>query len=97
LRGAPLAPARQAVADTACGSDALGAQIVETGAAAVVLPRRKRRRPPHPDPPARRDRNQAERLSNRLRQFRGVATRYDKPADFYAAFVQPRAVTRWLN
>jgi len=64
---------------------------------AVIPPRPNRLQPPHPDPLTYRDRNQVERLINRLKQFRRIATRYDKLADSYAAFVQLRAITLWLN
>ena len=92
-----LAPARQVLADTAYDSDALRAQIAQTGAVAVIPPRPNRLQPPHLDPLAYRDRNQVERLINHLKQFRRIATRYDKLADSYAAFVQLRAITLWLN
>ena len=92
-----LAPARQVLADTAYDSDAIRTQIAETGAVAVISPRPNRLMPPHLDPLTYRDRNQVERLINRRKQFRRIATRYDKLADSYAAFVQLRAITRWLN
>ena len=92
-----LAPARQVRAATAYNSNALRAQIAETGAVAVIPPRPNRLQPPHLDPFTHRDRNQVEWLINRLKQFRRIATRYDKLADSYAAFVQLRAITLWLN
>ncbi len=91
-----LAPARQVLADTAYDSDALRTQIAETGAVAVIPPRPNRLQPPHLDPLTYRDRNQVERRINRLNQFRPIATRYDKLADSYAAFVQLRAITLYL-
>ena len=91
-----LAPARQMLADTAYDSDAIRAQIAETGAVAVIPPRPNRRQPPHLDLLAYRDRNQVERLINCLKQFRRIATRYDKLTDSYAAFVQLHAITLWL-
>ncbi len=91
-----LAPARQVQADTAYDSDALRAQIAGTGAVSVIPPRPNRLMPPHLDPLTYRGRNPVERLINRLKQFRRIATRYDKLADSYAAFVQLRAITRWL-
>ena len=80
-------------ADTAYDSDAWRAQTTQTGAVAVIPPRPNRLQPPRLDPLAYRDRNQVERLVNRLKQFRRIATRYDKLADSYAAFVQLRAIT----
>ena len=64
---------------------------------ALKSPKPNRLQPPHLDPLTYRDRNQVERLINRLKQFRRVATRYDKLAHSYAAFVQLRAITLWLN
>ena len=87
----------QVLADTAYDSDALRAQIAETGAVAVIPPCPNRLQPPCLDPLTYRDRSQVERLINRRKQFRCIATRYDKLADSHAAFVQLRAIARWLN
>jgi transposase len=38
-----------------------------------------------------------ERLNNKLKQFRAVATRYDKTAASYLAFVQLAASRLWLR
>jgi len=43
-----------------------------------------------------RQRNQVERLINRLKQFRRVATRYDKRADSYAAMLTIAMILVWL-
>jgi transposase len=48
------------------------------------------------DRAAYRERNQIERLVNRLKQYRRVATRYDKWADCYGAFVLIAAIRLWL-
>ena len=42
-------------------------------------------------------RNRVERLVNRLKQFRAVATRYDKTAESYLALVQLAASYLWLR
>src|SRR3954452_15006744 len=42
-------------------------------------------------------RNRVERLNNKLKQFRAVATRYDKTAASYLAFVQLAASRLWLR
>ena len=99
LRTPPVGPGPAVLADTdsAYDSDALRTQIAETGAVAMMPPRPNRRQPPYLDPLTYRDRNQVERLLNYLKQFRRIATRYDKLVDSYAAFVQLRAITLWLN
>ena len=92
-----LAPARNVLGDTAYDSDALREQIAQAGANAVIPPRPNRKVPLLFDPVTYRDRNQVERLINRLKQPRRVATRYDKLADSYAAFGQVCAIARWLG
>ena len=42
-------------------------------------------------------RNRVERLNNKLKQFRAVATRYDKTAQSYLALVQLAASRLWLS
>ena len=42
-------------------------------------------------------RNRVERLVNRLKQFRAVATRYDKTAASFLALVHLAAVRVWLR
>ncbi len=53
-------------------------------------------RPPHFDQAAYARRNVIERCINRLKQFRRVATRYDKHAVRYRAFVVLAAISLWL-
>jgi transposase len=54
-------------------------------------------RPPVFDQARYRDRNQVERLMNRRKQFRAVATRYDKLAERYAATVMVADIFIWLR
>jgi transposase len=54
-------------------------------------------RPPAFDRVRYRTRNQVERLMNRRKQFRAVATRYDKLADRYAATVCVADIFIWLR
>lgn len=63
---------------------------------------RKRRgraggRPPAFDAATYKDRNVAERAFNRIKDWRGLATRYDKLATTYRGGVVLRAITLWLN
>lgn len=85
------------LADAAYDANALRAQIAAAGAVAVIPPTPNRRQPPPLDRATYRDRNQIERLVNRLKQHRRVATRYDKCADSYLAFVYARAILLWLK
>ena len=43
------------------------------------------------------ERNRIERLINRLKQFRRVATRYEKRADNYLAMLMIAAILIWLK
>ena len=50
----------------------------------------------HFDRAAYRTRERVERLINRLKQFRRVATRYEKRGHHYIAFVTLAAIILWL-
>ena len=49
------------------------------------------------DREAYRERNLVERLVGKLKQFRRVATRYDKLDPHYLAFVQLASIMVWLR
>ncbi|OLR89440.1 IS5 family transposase [Actinokineospora bangkokensis] len=53
-------------------------------------------RPPVFDPVAYRRRNVVERCFNRLKQFRAIATRYDKTALSFQAMIDLATLTLWL-
>jgi transposase len=54
-------------------------------------------RPPRFDAALYAARNGVERLINRLKQFRAVATRYDKRASSYLAMVTLAAIKLWIS
>ncbi len=54
-------------------------------------------RPPGFDPVAYKARNVIERSFNDHKQWRGIATRYDKLATVYRGAVVLRAITMWLT
>ena len=54
-------------------------------------------RPPTFDSDRYKDRNQVERLMNRRKQFRAVATRFDKLADRYLETVRIADIFIWLR
>nr|WP_281032823.1 transposase [Phyllobacterium myrsinacearum] len=45
---------------------------------------------------AYKDRNRIERMFNRLKQFRRIATRFDKTKTSFAAFLALAAAKLWL-
>ena len=59
--------------------------------------RRLRGRPPDFDCEAYRRRNVVERCVNRLKQWRGVATRYEKHVVNYRAMVIIASLMIWLT
>jgi transposase len=54
-------------------------------------------RPPNFDADLYRQRNVAERCINRLKTWRGIATRYDKRPDSYLAALHLRGAMLWLR
>ena len=76
------------VADKGYDSDALVRAVQQTGAQVVIPPRSNRLVQRHYDRHLYRLRNLVERFFNRLKQFRRVATRYDKLARSYLVFAQ---------
>ena len=80
------------IADRAYDADHLHDAILETGAEPVIPPRRHRRRPHAYDKVLYKERNLIERFFSKLKQFRRVATRYDKLATNFASAVALAAV-----
>jgi transposase len=63
----------------------------------AVIPTKKDQRPnPRFDRTAYRERNQVERLFNRLKQYRAIATRYEKLAVTYHALLIIASILQWL-
>ena len=62
-----------------------------------IIPTKKNQRPnPRFDRTAYRERNQVERLFNRLKQFRAIATRYEKLATSFLALLTIASLLVWL-
>ncbi len=62
----------------------------------MIPTRRDQRRRPRFDRAAYRARNRVERLINRLKQYRRIATRYEKRAANYRAMLTIAAIMLWL-
>jgi transposase len=69
----------------------------EHGAWANIPPKRKRNGPICFSPYLYRARNLVERFFSRIKQCRRVATRYDKLAANYLAFIKLAAIRIWLR
>ena len=92
-----LAPAQQVLGDAAYDSDALRALIAEAGADAVIQPNPRRKDMPLFDPVAYKDRHHIEQVFSKFKQFRRIATRYDKLDRSFDAFSCLRVITLYLN
>ncbi len=91
-------PIRRLLADRAYDANALRGMLAEQGAEAVIPSTTSRRAPIPYDVQAYRQRNRVERMFCRLKDFRRVATRYDKLARNYAAAVHIAAIVAfWIN
>jgi len=91
-----LAPG-QAVADTAYDSNEIRAYCTENGIEAVIPSNPSRPEPLPMDENAYRDRNKVERFFGRLKQYRRLATRYDKTVVSFLAFWHIGAALDWLR
>ena len=80
------------IGDTAYDSDAFRAEITSYDAIAVIPPRKNRRETYTYDQDLYKLRNFIERFFHKLKQFRRVATRYDKLADQHLGFVYFAAI-----
>lgn len=68
----------------------------EAGMVPVIPSRRNRIEPRAYDPVLYRERNQIERLFNRLKNCRRLATRYEKTARNFLAVLQIAGLMLWL-
>lgn len=89
--------AEVAIADKGYDADHLAERIAGAGTEVVIPPRRNRtyRRPYDTD--LYKERNRIERFFNKLKQFRRVATRYDKLLANFMGFVKLAAIAIWLK
>ncbi len=85
------------LADRAYDSDAIREFVRMRDAWANIPPKRNRKQPICFSPRLYRDRNQVERFFNRIKHCRRVATRYDKLAANFLAFVKLAAIRLWLG
>jgi putative transposase len=86
------------IADRAYDARSLRDWLAARGAEAVIPPNPTRKHPHSYDAAAYRDRNLIERMFCRLKDFRRLATRYDKLArNFLAGVLIAAAFTWWLN
>ena len=86
------------IADKAYDADDLRVFLIKQGTRLVISPMPNRRAMPPFDARAYRQRNLIERAFCRLKDWRAIATRYDKTArNFIAGICLVLAVTAWCR
>jgi len=84
------------LADKGYDGDDVRSSLLMHGILPVIPPKANRKEPIGCDFKAYKDRNRIERMFNRLKQFRRIATRYDKTALSYIGFLCLAAAKLWL-
>jgi len=92
-----LKPHTMLLADRAYDADWIRALINGQGAWANIPPKRNRKDPICFSPYLYRARNLVERFFNKIKHCRRIATRYDKLAANYLAFVELASIRLWLR
>jgi transposase len=84
------------VGDKAYSSRSIRLALRKRGIIPVIPTKANERRQPDFDREAYRQRNIIERLINRLKNFRRIATRYEKRAANYLAMITIGAILLWI-
>ena len=85
------------IGDKGYDSDAFAAEIESRGAEVVIPPKSNRKNPREYDKEIYKERNKAERGMGMFKQFRRVATRYEKKSKNFLGFVLFAAIAIWLR
>jgi transposase len=83
--------------DRAYDAKSLRERIAAIGATAVIPPHPRRKQPYDYDRNIYRLRNRIERCFNKLKHFRRFATRYDRRAVHFLAFVHLASAMLWMR
>ena len=94
-RGRPRLRPAALLADKGYTGAPVRAHLRRRGITAVIPRRASERRPRLMDRRTYRERNVIERPVGKLEEHRRIATRYDKPATSYLAFVHLAAIRMW--
>jgi transposase len=92
----PVAKPKAMLADKGYDGDDVRSALLMRGILPVIPPKANRKQPVPCDFRRYRDRNRIERMFNKLKQFRRIATRYDKTAVSYLGFLSLAAARIWL-
>lgn len=92
----PTGATRQGLRDRGYDADAIREELAEAKVEAVIPAKANRRDPMPHDRVEYRWRNRIERLFNKLKNWRRVATRYDKTAELYIGFISLASALLWI-
>jgi transposase len=95
-RGRPRVRPRRLCGDKGYSSGKVRAYLRQRGIRVTIPRKQNERRRGAFDRAIYRLRNRVERLINRLKQFRRIATRYEKKAENYLAMLTIGAILIWL-
>ncbi len=95
-RGRPRVRPGRVVGDKGYTGRPIRCYLRKRGIKATIPRRSNERQQGRLDRTIYRERNRVERLINRLKQFRRLATRYEKRAENYKAMWQIGALLLWL-
>ena len=84
------------LADKGYDGDDVRASLLLKGILPIIPPKANRKEAFACDFRASKDRNRIERMFNRLKQYRRIATRYDKTAVSFLGFLALAAAKLWL-
>ena len=90
-----MPPAAELVADKGYDSKALRDWLAERGTTAVIPPRKNRKVQYHYDKTVYRQRNIIERMFCRLKDWRRIATRFDRNIKNFIAAIALAAAVIW--
>jgi transposase len=95
-RGRPRLRPRRVAGDKGYSSPTARRRLRRRGIVPVIPSKRNQKRQPGFDREAYRERNRVERLINRLKQFRRIATRHEKRGINYLAMLTIGMILLWL-
>ena len=95
-RGRPRVRPRRVAGDKGYSSPAVRRYLRRRGIGAVIPTKKNERPSPRFDRAAYRERSIVERAINRLKQYRRVATRYEKRAVNYLGMLTLATILLWL-
>jgi transposase len=84
------------LADKGYDSDAIREELANAEVEAVIPAKRNRQNPAPHDREKYRWRNLIERLFNKLKNWRRIATQYDKTKQSYLGFVTLASIKLWI-